>query len=88
MNLKGRSTCVYGRVVRVYEAAPYGQIIRFSAQPGDFLVRGENYYFEGVYVGQCVMLEGTIYQSASYLYMDIDDLSTELAEAYPWVCNS
>ena len=79
---------MYGVVTRVYEAAPYIQIIRFSGQPGEFLVRGEEYYFKSVNVGQCVRVEGTIYQSLSYLYMAIDNPSTTLAEVDSWVCNS
>jgi hypothetical protein len=64
---------VYGQVVRVYSADPYIQIIRFSSQPGEFLLLGEFYYIDGIAVGQCVAVEGVVRQSSSYLYMPIDD---------------
>lgn len=88
VNRRGRYTCVYGRVVAVYEDAPYAQFILFSKQSGTFLVRGEDYFFKEVSVMQCVRVEGTIYQSTSYLYMDIDNPSTRLGPAPSGMCNS
>ena len=85
---KDRFTCVYGQIVRIYDAQPYVQIIRFGSAPGTFLLRGERSGVPDIFVGDCVRVEGTIIQSAGYLYMNIDHMSTQLTMAQSWVCNS
>jgi hypothetical protein len=76
--MKGRRACVFGVVSRVYSTEQYGQIIRFSSSVGDFLLRGEYYYFEGVEPGLCIATNGTVLQAGGYLYMNIDASDTEL----------
>ncbi|NIM95048.1 MAG: DnaJ domain-containing protein [Anaerolineales bacterium] len=76
----GRSICVYGRIVRIYEMGQYNQIVRFTDQPGAFLLRGEYYYFKDLRRDLCIAVVGTIERSESYLFINIDDPGTQLYE--------
>lgn len=77
----GNEICVYGKVVKFYATEEYGQIIRFSEEPGTFMVRGRNYVFDDIERGKCIAVRGII-QSANnqYLYVDIDDQQTTFSK--------
>ncbi len=67
----GKQICVYGMIYKIQTTEQYIQIIRFSDNAGTFLVRGENFLFDGVDSGICVKVIGTVQNAnGSYLYMD------------------
>ena len=67
----GPSRCAYGEVVKFYSTEQYAQIVRFSDEAGTFLLRGRDYYFEGLKRGDCVAATGDIARDGNYLYMEI-----------------
>ena len=74
----GKELCVYGTIVKQYATEQYAHIVRFSEDPGTFLLRGRGWYYEGLKSSLCVAAVGTVYRDGNYLYMDI--ANTELYE--------
>lgn len=75
----GRRICGYGMVVDVYYAAEYPQIISFSETERTFIIKGVKYIFEDVYIGECVVFEGILYENSYSLFMSTDDEDIKLA---------
>jgi hypothetical protein len=66
--------CVTGYIVNIYKTVPYVQIIRFSIQPGTFLIKSREYYFPNLQIGECIAGFGYVYRDASTFYMEIQNL--------------
>ncbi len=64
------SICVYGRIIKIYSAGQYLQIIRFSLDAGTFLIWDREETVD-LSVGQCITAEGIVHQDASELFMEI-----------------
>jgi uncharacterized Zn finger protein (UPF0148 family) len=71
-----KTRCVYGRIVKIYSAGNYIQVIRFSDKAGTFMIADYNYYFESVQVGQCVAVIGIVGKNESGYLMSVKN--TEL----------
>ena len=74
----GREICVYGSIVKHYSTEQYAHIVRFSEQPGTFLLRGRDWYYESLQRSDCVAAFGVVQRDGNYLYMDI--ATTQLYE--------
>lgn len=68
----GADLCVFGRIVMVSGTNIYQQILRFSEQPGTFLIRGRTRGFSGMVAGKCIAVTGKILRSGAYLYQDAE----------------
>jgi hypothetical protein len=67
----GDTVCVFGRIVDIYSAGQYKEIIRFSRDAGTFLIWDSESYVN-LTVWQCITATGIVHQDASELYMDIE----------------
>jgi len=76
-NQVGKHVCVYGIIVKIGGTTNYSLIIRFSEEPGNFLIRGPYKGFTGSR-GQCIKAEGVVRKDITYLYMDTEEV--ELSE--------
>jgi len=72
-----KQVCVYGRIAKIGGSTKYPVIIRFSEEPGTFMIRGPYRGFIAT-KGQCIKAEGVVMKDITYLYMDTEDI--ELSE--------
>ena len=62
----GKTMCVYGRIIKIYPAGSYDQIIRFSDLAGTFYIYGvAPSVYSGIEPGQCMSATGTVLIDAS-----------------------
>ncbi|MFC2052833.1 HIRAN domain-containing protein [Chloroflexota bacterium] len=69
----GNHVCVYGRIVKIGVTTKYPVIIRFSEEPGSFMIRGQYRGFAAT-KGQCIKAEGVVMTDITYLYMDTEEV--------------
>jgi energy-coupling factor transporter ATP-binding protein EcfA2 len=70
---RGKELCVYGTIVKVGGTIKYPIIIRFSEEPGAFMIRGPYRGFVAT-KGQCIKAEGVVMKDITYLYMDTEEI--------------
>ncbi len=72
----GNTVCVFGRIVDIYNAGEYKQIIRFSREAGTFLIWDRESYVN-LSVWQCIKATGIVHQDASELFMYVSETEFE-----------
>jgi hypothetical protein len=72
----GDSVCVFGRIVDIYSAGEYKEIIRFSREAGTFLIWDRESYVN-LEVWQCIKATGIVHQDASELFMYVSETEFE-----------
>jgi hypothetical protein len=75
-NDAGDTVCVFGRIVDIYSAGQYKEIIRFSREAGTFLIWDRESYVN-LSVWQCIKATGIVHQDASELFMYVSETEFE-----------
>ena len=68
-----KQVCVYGRIAKIGGTTKYPVIIRFSEEPGAFMIRGPYRGFDAT-KGQCIKAEGVVLKDITFLYMDTEEI--------------